>query len=298
MNLSGPPPPTDVVQGYQVGRPYLVAGALAFIGGCVWVSLDSIAWYYAQQYIAVYDQQSILGTVLRYYLAEALAILVVAAGAYLMYRGARRNPGVEESDSIESIIADSLRSRSDLKIGVAAAILNGMAYLVISSILVYQPTVDFASAYGVTSPGWSAAACCGSPGTVPVLIVYLLPQAHIGLQILPLDALFAAVLPLLVGFNVVVAAHALRNKALRGNTGLLSSLGVLGGLFTGCPTCAGLFLAGTLGGLGATGLAVALAPYQLFFVVISIPLLAISPLVIAYNARRAMRAACPFPAAS
>jgi hypothetical protein len=135
-------------------------------------------------------------------------------------------------------------------------------------------------------------------GTVPALIVYLAPQAHLALQILPLDVLFAFVVPLLVGLNVTVAVHAVRNKDVRANVGWVSSVGILAGLFTGCPTCAGLFLASAFGGLGATSLAVALAPYQMLFVIVSIPLLALSPLLIEFNARRARRAACPVPGAA
>ncbi len=115
------------------------------------------------------------------------------------------------------------------------------------------------------------------------------------LQVLPLDLLFAVVVPLLVGLNVAVASHAVRNKDVRGNVGWMGSIGVLTGLFTGCPTCAGLFLAGAVGGLGATSLAIALAPYQMLFILLSVPLLAASPLIIAYNAKRAMRAACLVP---
>ena len=273
-----------------------MVGVMAFVGGCLWVALDSTAWYFSQEYITVFEQQSVLSMVLGYYYAEALAIGVAAVGAYLIFNSLRRVEGGQEPDSVRSILAESLRSRRDLRIGVIAAVLYGVIYLIVSSILVYQPTVNFLTTYGVSSPSWNVAACCGSPGTVPMLIVYLFPQAHLALQLLPLDALFAVLVPLLVGFNVTVAAHALRNKVLRGSTGWLGSLGVLTGLFTGCPTCAGLFLAGAVGGLGATSLAVALAPYQILFVVLSLPLLAASPLIIAYNARRAMRLACPVPA--
>ena len=278
----------------QFGRPYLLLGAMAFTAGCLWVAFDSAAWYYGQQYFAIFDQQSILSLVLRYYLVEALAICVAVIGAYLMYKGLRRGDAAG-SDSIRGILAEALASRSDLRIGAGAAILYGAAYLLVSSILVYQPSVNFFTNYGVSSPSWNAAACCGSPGTVPVLIVYLSPQAHLALQVLPLDALFAVVVPLLVGLNVTVAAHALRNRVLRANAGWLGSVGVLTGLFTGCPTCAGLFLAGAVGGIGATSLAVGLAPYQMLFVVLSIPLLVASPLIVAFNARKAMRAACRVP---
>lgn len=276
-------------------NPRFAVGILAFAVGCFWVATDSLSWYSSQQYLVTYDQQSVLGLVLRFYVAEALAICVVVAGAYLIHGGLVAERGRSELGSVRAILADALTSHRDLQIGAAAAILYGVVYLLVSSVLVFQPTVDFVTTYGVSSPGWNAAACCGSPGTVPALIIYLAPQAHLALQILPLDLLFAVVVPLLVGLNVAVAVYAVRNKDVRSNVGWVGSLGVLAGLFTGCPTCAGLFLASAAGGLGATTLAVVLAPYQMLFVLVSIPLLAVSPIVIAYNAKRAIRAACPIP---
>jgi hypothetical protein len=263
--------------------------------GCVWVAINSAAWYYSQQLYAMYDRQSVLSLVLRYYFAEALAIGVVLVGAYLTYRGLRAWENNSGPDSIRFMLAESLSSRRDLGIGVVAGLLYAAIYLVVSSVIVFQPGANSEAWSGVTAFGWAAAACCGSVGTVPSLVVYLSPQAHLALQVLPLDALFAVVVPLLVGLNVTVAVHAVRNKDVRANAEWMGFLGILAGLFTGCPTCAGLFLASAFGGLGATSLAVALAPYQLLFVVVSIPLLAVSPVAIAYNARRALRATCPVP---
>jgi len=276
-------------------NPRLAAGVLAFSVGCFWVALDSAYWYFSQDSIALYAQQSISSLVFRYYLAEVLAILVVIVGAYLVYQGITSETGGIEVDSIRAILAGAITSRKDFYIGILAAIVYAAIYLIVSSVVVFQPSVNFGATYGVTSPSWTAAACCGAAGTVPALIVYLSPQAHLALQVLPLDLLFAVVVPLLVGLNATVASHAIRNKDVRGNVGWMSSIGILAGLFTGCPTCAGLFLAGAVGGLGATSLAVALAPYQVLFILVSIPLLAASPLIIAYNAKRAMRAACPVP---
>lgn len=273
----------------------IVVGALGFASGCAWVALESVAWYLAQGRIGPLDQQSALALVLGYYATEALAVGVAVAGAFVLYRGLvrlDRNP----ADSIAAILSEALSARRDLRAGIMAGGLYGVLYLFASSMLVYQPTVDFRSYYGVSGPGIVAAVCCGAPGTVPYLKVYLWPQAHLALQILPLDALFAVVVPLLVGFNVAVAVHAMRNKALRSNAGWLGSVGVMAGLFTGCPTCAGLFLAGAVGGLGATSLAVALAPYQMLFVIVSIPVLLVSPVVVAMYAGKAERAACAIPA--
>ena len=251
-----------------------------------------MGWYLSQGHFSAVDEQSLLGLVARYYLAEFLAIGVAVGGAYLIYRGLTETKPGNDGDSVRGMLAVALRSRADLRIGAVAAVAYAMAYLFFSSVIVYQPTVDFQSVYGVSGPALDAAGCCGSPGTVPALVVYLLPQAHLALQILPLTAFFAVVIPILVGLNVTFASHSLRNGTLRRRAGWVGSVGVLVGLFTGCPTCAGFFLAGAVGGLGATTLAIALAPYQTLLVLVSVPLLLASPVVMAVSNRRAIRAAC------
>jgi len=283
------------VRGKDFGGLELALGAVLFIAGCGWVAAGSAQWYSLQQVYALNDQGDILSLVQRYFITELFALGVVIAGAWFTRVGLMKSRGKTDLDSIRHLLGDALSSRRDLAIGIAAAVAYGVAYLFIAGIIVFQPGANYGAWEGIAGPGWAAAACCGSIGTVPALIVYLAPQQHLALQILPLDLLFAVVVPLLVGFNVTVAAHALRERILRSNAGWVGSLGVLFGLFTGCPTCAGFFLAGAVGGIGATSLAIALAPYQALFVVVSIPLLAASPLFIAFNARRALRAACPVP---
>jgi heme/copper-type cytochrome/quinol oxidase subunit 3 len=264
----------------------------------VWVALDSAAWYYGQEVYAVSGSQSVIALVQRYYLAEALAIFIALAGAYLTFRGLKSWRNLQDPNSVRFMLADALSSKRDFRLGAAAAIAYAVVYLFVSSIIVFQPGANSDAWAGLAPLSWNVAACCGSVGTVPALVFYVAPQAHVAMQVLPLDVLFAAVVPLLVGFNVTVAVHAVRNKDVRANVGWVSTVGILAGLFTGCPTCAGLFLASAFGGIGATSLAVALAPYQMLFVVVSIPLLAVSPLLIAFNARRAQLAACPVPTPS
>ena len=254
----------------------------------------SLRWYLDQQTIFVEGEA--LSLVTGFYAYVALGICLAVAGAWSMSRGLVRKTGGPVG-SVWTVISETLASSKDVRVGAIGGALYGVAYLFVSSILVYQPSVDFASAYGVTTPSAAAAACCGSPGAIPELVVYLIPRWHLALQILPMDALFAVVVPILVGFNLAVATHALRNRVLWSRAGWLGPVGVMAGLFTGCPTCAGLFLAGTVGGLGATTLAVVLAPYQMLFVALSIPLLVVSPFVVAVYAGRAAVAACAVPGA-
>lgn len=261
------------------------------------MAVGSTVWYLGQQSFASSGREAILGLVAAYYVLEILAVILASGGAYLMYRGLREIRGSFPPGSAVEALAAAVSSKKDLRIGLVAGVAYAGVYLLVSSILVYQPGVDFGSAYGVTSPGWNAAACCGPLGTVPMLLVYISPGAHLALELLPIGVLFAVVVPLLVGLNVTVAAHAVREKALRAKAGWLGSVGIIGGLFTGCPTCAGIFLAGAAGGLGATTLAIALAPYQMLFIGLSIPVLVLSPLVVAHLSVKAARASCAVPGA-
>ena len=258
------------------------------------MAAEALFWYYTQH--PIFGQASAVAQVTSYYEYVTPGVGMAVAGVVLLGIGLARKSGCGLG-SVWTVISDTLRSKADLKVGVVVGALYGVVYLFVSSMLVYQPTVDFRTVYGVTGTTVAAAACCGSPGTVPELIVYLSPQWHLALQILPLDALFAVVIPILVGFNAAVAVHALRNSLIRTRAGWLGPVGIAAGLFTGCPTCAGLFLAGTVGGLGATTLAVALAPYQILFVALSIPTLVASPFVVAVYAGKAALAACAVPGA-
>ncbi|MDE1857931.1 MAG: hypothetical protein KGI26_02525, partial [Thaumarchaeota archaeon] len=212
---------------HALSRPSVAIGAILFAGGCALVAGESLYWYASQHYVL--GQESAVAQVGSFYGFVALAIGVAVAGAVFLGRGLAGSAGGPPG-SVWTVISEALSSRADVRVGAVGGAIYGLLYLLVSSILVYQPSVDFAQ-YGVTGPSVAAATCCGPPGTVPELIVYLVPQWHIALQILPLDALFAVVIPMLVGLNLAVAAHALRNRTLRSNVGWLGTVGLTAGLF-------------------------------------------------------------------
>lgn len=265
---------------------YLALGVLALSGGCLWIAFSSLYWFQTQRFVV--GQQVAIDAVTLFFVEEALAVALAMFGSLSVLRGLALGGG-HAPGSVRGAFSEALNNRREVMIGVIAGSLYGIGYLFLSSIVVYQPGVTFQQA-GVT-----AAACCGSPGTVPELVMVLSQTGHLAIQLLPLDLVFAAMIPLLVGLNAAVASHAVRNNALRSNARWLGPVGVVTGLFTGCPTCAGLFLAGTVGGVGATTLAVALAPYQLVMVAVTIPVLVVSPYLMAVLAARAERASCAVP---
>jgi hypothetical protein len=112
------------------------------------------------------------------------------------------------------------------------------------------------------------------------------------MQLIPLDLVLATTIPVLVGVNASVGFYALRNRPTRAGTRWFGALGAFVGLFTACPTCAGFFLASTLGGFGATTLALGLAPFQALFIATAIPVLVIAPVLTARSIGAFMSAAC------
>ncbi len=226
-----------------------------------------------------------------FFLLELLSLTIVVIGTrYLRKTILEMRP--RDLQSLGGVISSALSSRKDARLGFAVGAAYGIFYAFVSSILVYQPTVDFGTAYGAVSPGVAAAACCGDIGATPTMVVYLAPQLHLGLQLIPLDLLFLTVIPILVAINATIAFFAVRSRPKRGGTVWLGGVGAAVGLFTACPTCAGYFLASAFGSIGAASLAVALAPYQLAFVLFSIPVLLVSPLLTASSLRRAVLAEC------
>jgi hypothetical protein len=271
----------------------LAIGAVSSLLGLIAVVFSMASWYLNQSGFS-HTSGSGGPLVLYFYLGELLSMGLILIGVYQVYRSAL--PGIlrHGGPSILSIIAQALGSRNLIKIGVVASVLYGLLYAFTSSTLVYQPSVDFGQAYGVFQPGWAFITCCGGAGSVPKLILYLAPAAHLAVQLAPLSLFLLFVVPPLVGVNAMVSYDALRNGKRQSGLRWSAASGAIVGLFTACPTCAGLFLAGSLGGIGLVA-ATALAPYQLLFILVSIPVLLVSPVLTAESLRRSMKAGCPLP---
>lgn len=268
-------------------------GGVAVGAGSTLILSQMLIWFYAQSVIWTSGGTAAEEQVAGFFLLESVCLLLIVLGSYSLYRGLEPPAGRADGRwSAVEVLVSALKSRRDMRIGVTVGILYAVFYAVVSSMIVYQPSVDFAQVYGVTSTSWSAVACCGGYGTIPMVVVYLLPQLHLGLQLVPLDLLLLVVVPILIAFNFAVASFAFRNRPTGSRRTWLSGFGAAVALFTSCPTCAGYFLGGSLGGLAATSLAVALAPYQLAFVVVSVPVLLLSPLLVARNISRGLRDGC------
>ena len=151
-----------------------------------------------------------------------------------------------------------------------------------SGTLVYQPEVNFAVHYGAEIPSGFVAPCCDSPGYMPKIIIYL--TEHVGLQIIPINLVLQVTVSYLVGLNASIAANAYTiSKKGRG----MSTIGAATGLFIACPTCAGTFMSIFIGTASGIALSIALTQMQTLFIAISIPVLLITPYVMAKKLRNA-----------
>lgn len=264
----------------------MIGGIIAFFNMFRWASTQSLIEYSVKN----------PGTlVLEFYLAQALSTVLVVVGLYQIYRFllTRRS---QDSPTVQSVMGEALSSRKAMRIGALVAVAYGVLYAFFSSLVTYQPTVNFATVYGVSQPSWTYLTCCGDAGTVPKLVVYVSPSLHLGMVLVPLSLLFLFVVPLLVGLNVTLSYYALGQSSFPVSGRWLLSSGAVVGLFTACPTCAGLFLASSIGGIGTT-LAVALAPYQLLFIAVTIPVLLLGPIFTALSVKRSYEASCRVPGA-
>ncbi len=241
-------------------------------------------WNQRQHYFA--QEGGSPSSIFSFYLAQAISIFLLLVGFYLAYQYLRRKSSASPFQSSLAVIGSALADRGLARTAAVAAVLYGLLYAFASSIIVIQPGVDFAAAYGASGVGsWSSVPCCGDVGTLPEAALYV-PPAHLAVQLVPLSLLLLFIVPPLVGLNLSIALFSVRKTVARVTGRWMVACGAAVGLFTACPTCAGFFLAESIGGIGATTLAVALAPYQALFIAVSIPLLVVMPFFFATRVRR------------
>ncbi len=136
-----------------------------------------------------------------------------------------------------------------------------------TGILIIRPGQDFTADYGVAVPSAQIFTCCGSPGTVPIYVVYA--AQGVGLLVTPATLLFALVVSLLAGLSLSIslAAFAAWRSYYRG----IGSAGLAGivGFLAACPSCAVQVLLAAFAGPASSAIASALNPWQLYLAMIS-----------------------------
>ena len=202
-------------------------------------------------------------------------LLSFGAIAYGIYRYHYRK-STENNNDILTIIAKITLNSKSRKIFAITFIAYGVFFSLTAGLIVYQPDVTFSHHYDAVVPSAHMNVCCGEPGYMPTIIVYI--TEHIGLQIIPINLVLVIIVSYLVGLNTSLAVKAI---SVTKKSGGLTSIGAITGLFVACPTCISTFFALFVGSSSAITFTVILTQLQTLFVGITIPILLLTPIIIA-----------------
>ena len=205
------------------------------------------------------------------------AILLMSFGTigYGIYRYHQRK-AAENAHGILAIIAKTTMDVKSRKIFVVTFIAYGIFFSLTAGLIVYQPDIIFSYHYDAIVPSAHMNACCGEPGYMPTIIVYM--TEHVGLQIIPINLVLVIIVSYLIGLNTALAVKAI---SITKKSGGLTGIGATTGLFVACPTCASTFFAIFIGSSSAVTFTVILTQLQTLFVGITIPILLLTPIIIA-----------------
>jgi hypothetical protein len=227
-------------------------------------------------------------------LASGVLAITFASMASITY-GIRKifkaeQQGPMNSNSLVYYITNAFSENKYWKFMVIVALVYGIFFGFLSQIFIYRNEVSF-SQQGIVIPSINLIPCCNTPGYVPMLSVYL--TDHFIILLIPLNIILAVIVSALVGFNASLGLYAFNLSRKIQSTRKLSFIGSVGaasGLFVGCPTCAGSFFSALLG-FGAVGESISvLASFQTLFIALSIPVLIITPFLVAHSIRTNCRA--------
>ena len=209
-----------------------------------------------------------------------ILFMSVAGIGYGIYRYHQRK-SMENDHGILTIIAKATMNSKSRKIFVVTFIAYGMFFSLTAGLIVYQPDVIFSYHYDAIVPSAHMNTCCAEPGYMPTIIVYI--TEHVGLQIIPINLILIIVVSYLVGLNTALVIKAI---SITRKSGGLAGIGATTGLFVACPTCASTFFAIFIGSSSAVAFTVILTQLQTLFVGITIPILLLTPILIAKKMRK------------
>jgi len=202
-------------------------------------------------------------------------------GLYKMYKAK-----IAHADStISSIIANAIHNKRSKQIFIISAIGYGIFFAFTAGIIIYKPDIN-ATDYGFPKPPHiELSPCCDLPGYMPMIFAFF--TEHVGLQIIPLNLLLLVTVSFLVGLNFAISSTVF---SIAKSGGKLGAFGAVTGLFVGCPTCAGTVFTMLFGfGAGATTFTLFLtnfeAQIQTIFIALSIPVLLVTPIIMAKKIR-------------
>lgn len=186
-------------------------------------------------------------------------------------------------DIFKLVISDVINK----KILLVAALSYAIFYCFTSGIIIYRaeglPFVDLANIPSLIMMSF------GPTGYAPTLSVTL--TETIGLLFIPYNLILAVSVSFLVGINIVMTISALRMIRLR-KSSLMSIIGASAGLFVGCPTCASIYILGFFFGSFAHTMAIVTTSFYGLFLLFSIPMLVISPVITIKSIKKSSSIVC------
>ena len=198
--------------------------------------------------------------------------------------------------SMLSIINNILNDRKYLAIFLISGMTYGFFFSMISGTIIYRPQ-GFSYLYDINTIPSATTMAYGPIGYIPSISIYL--TNNFGIMLIPINILILVIVSGLVGFNVMLSSfsliHGLRNRQLQRNRSasiLLGSFASITGLFTACPSCASLFIFGTMFGSLSSSVAVITSTLYGLLLMISIPLLIITPFITTSSIRKAKLSRC------
>jgi hypothetical protein len=177
------------------------------------------------------------------------------------------------------------------RIMIISSIGYGIIFGFLSQLFIYRSDISFTE-QGIIIPSVNVIPCCNIPGYVPMFTAYL--TDHFLILLIPINIILAIIVSVLVGFNFALTFYALNLIKIQKNKKIpfIQSIGITGGLFVGCPICAGSIFSTLLGFSAGTAIAV-LALFQTLFIATAIPVLIITPFLIVHEIqKRSSSASC------
>jgi len=202
--------------------------------------------------------------------------------------------------SIHRIILNMINNKKYFKFFLPITLTYGFLYAIISGSLIIRFEGGISHISGIVDFPSVIMMQYGPIGYVPAIAIYF--NDSFGLFIIPLNLIVTIIVSSLVGINAVSSMYAFANYySLRKRKGNNPSsafsakdnspqfIGILGAttsLFAACPTCASFYIFNILSSSLAATISAFTINYYIIFIIISIPLLVLSPIITAFNIKR------------
>jgi hypothetical protein len=202
-----------------------------------------------------------------------------------------------ESFSIFKILFNMITDKKSNIFFLPATLIYGVFYAIISSTLIIRLEGGISHMAGIEKFPSIIMMQYGPVGYTPTVSVYL--NDNMGILIIPINLIILIIISALIGLNVVSSIYACKSYRLekkrhdvivgpviKNGTKFLSFLGATTSLFAACPTCASFYLFNILAGSLATTIASFTVNYYTLILVLSVPLLIITPIINALNIKK------------